>query len=55
MFELRALEEIELTPYFENLWRDYRAEFIAAGFSEEITNENVEKSKKNFIPEPEVS
>jgi len=50
MFELRALEENELTPYFENLWKDYRAEFIAAGFSEEIANESVENSKKSYFP-----
>ena len=50
MFELRALEENELTPYFEDLWRDYRAEFIAAGFSEENADESVENSKKSYFP-----
>ena len=50
MFELRALEENELAPYFEDLWRDYRAEFIAAGFSEEYAAESVENSKKSYFP-----
>lgn len=50
MFELRALEENELNQYFEHLWRDYRAEFIAAGFSEEYADESVENSKKSYFP-----
>ena len=50
MFELRALEENELAPYFEDLWRDYRAEFTAAGFSEEYAAESVENSKKSYFP-----
>lgn len=51
MFELRILEESELAPYFEDLWRDYRAEFIAAGFSEEYADESVENSKKSYFPD----
>jgi ribosomal protein S18 acetylase RimI-like enzyme len=51
MFELKALEEDELTPYFEDLWRDYRAEFIAAGFSEDYADESVENSKKSHFPD----
>jgi ribosomal protein S18 acetylase RimI-like enzyme len=51
MFELRILEESELASYFEGLWRDYRAEFIAAGFSEEVANESVENSKNSYFPD----
>jgi len=51
MFELRALEENELIPYFDDLWRDYRAEFIAAGFSEEKADESVAHSKRSYFPD----
>jgi ribosomal protein S18 acetylase RimI-like enzyme len=51
MFELRALKENELIPYFEDLWIDYRAEFIAAGFTEEFAEESVANSKKSYFPD----
>ncbi|MFM6940944.1 MAG: GNAT family N-acetyltransferase [Candidatus Planktophila sp.] len=51
MFELKPLELKELAPYFEDLWEQYRAEFIAAGFSEGYADESVEHSKKSFFPE----
>ena len=50
MVELKELLPDEITPYFEDLWRDYRAEFIAAGFSEENADESVENSKKSYFP-----
>ena len=55
MLELRILQKSELSQYFENLWRDYRAEFIAAGFSEEYANESVEHSKKAYFPGNELA
>ena len=55
MFELKVLKESELSRYFEDLWRDYRAEFIAAGFSEESADESVENSKKSHFPNKELA
>ena len=55
MFEMRALDESELVPYFDELWRDYRAEFIAAGFSEGYADESVENSKRSFFPNQQLA
>jgi len=50
MFELKPVQVDELSAYFDNLWKDYRVEFIEAGFSTEYADENIESSKKQYFP-----
>jgi ribosomal protein S18 acetylase RimI-like enzyme len=50
MFELKPVQEDELSAYFDNLWKDLRVEFIEAGFSTEYADENIESSKKQYFP-----
>jgi len=49
MIELRALLPEEIAPYFDDLWREYRKELIAAGYSEGYAEENVQQSKKSVL------
>lgn len=49
MIELRILSESEIAPYFEDLWRTYRAELISAGFTEGYAEENIENTKKSVF------
>jgi ribosomal protein S18 acetylase RimI-like enzyme len=51
MFELKPLQEDELSAYFDDLWKEYRVEFIDAGFSTDYADENIESSKKQYFPE----
>jgi ribosomal protein S18 acetylase RimI-like enzyme len=55
MFELRMLTEDELVPYFDDLWAQYHSEFVAAGFSREYADENVENSKRSFFPNQQLA
>jgi ribosomal protein S18 acetylase RimI-like enzyme len=55
MFELKPVQEDELSAYFHNLWKDYRAEFIEAGFSTEYADENIESSKKQYFPKDKLA
>ena len=50
MIELKELTEEEIAPYFQELWEAYRAELIAAGFSQGYAEENVETNKKAVFP-----
>jgi ribosomal protein S18 acetylase RimI-like enzyme len=55
MFELKPLQEDELSAYFDNLWKEYRVEFIEAGFSTYYADENIESSKKQYLPEDKLA
>jgi ribosomal protein S18 acetylase RimI-like enzyme len=55
MFELKPVQEDELSAYFNNLWEDYRAEFIEAGFSTEYADESIETSKEQFFPKDKLA
>jgi ribosomal protein S18 acetylase RimI-like enzyme len=55
MFELKPVQEDELSAYFDNLWQDLRVEFTEAGFSTEYADENIESSRKQFFPNDELA
>jgi ribosomal protein S18 acetylase RimI-like enzyme len=47
MISLRQLTSDEISTYFDQLWIDYKAELLSAGFSAGYADENLESSKKN--------
>jgi GNAT superfamily N-acetyltransferase len=55
MFELKPVQEDELSAYFDTLWQDLRVEFTEAGFSTEYADENIESSRKQFFPNDELA
>ena len=55
MFELKPVQEDELSAYFDTLWQDLRVEFTEAGFSTEYADENIESTRKQFFPNDELA
>lgn len=49
MINLEVLTDNEVIPFFNQLWIDYKAELIAAGFSEGYANENIEQNMKSIF------
>lgn len=49
MIKLEVLADDEITPFFNHLMVDYKAELISAGFSEGYANENIENSLKSIF------
>lgn len=49
MINLEVLTDNEVIPFFNQLWIDYKAEIIAAGFSEGYANENIEQNMKSIF------
>ena len=49
MINLEVLTDNEVIPFFNQLWIDYKAEIIAAGFAEGYANENIEQNMKSIF------